>query len=269
MKKTLLTLIAAAVLTAVPALADRPLPTLADFSLSKAEAAAFAKGAAAVPGEYGLSSNRAGVAAFMATDELREGGQARPLDFTWSGPTQTTRLFDGTTRRLANGSGEMVVKYADDDTALQRYKGAMRDGLWHGRGALLARADYQGGAFWYEGDFVRGHMEGTGTYVSVDFLGRSAPFKYEGEFLDDTFHGRGTMVDLRTGAVIHSGLWLEGFPFNGTLKAWQKENKQVEVLYAQRHYNDPRSQGQVEMAGGGTGGEAITSLGTAASAGQD
>ncbi|UQZ91092.1 hypothetical protein C4J81_18450 [Deltaproteobacteria bacterium Smac51] len=239
------------------------------FELSKAEKAFFTKAKAEVPGENGIFTNTQGVSAYLLTEEA-------PLSFHWTGADQKALVFDGSSRRMINGTGELAVKYADDNLVLQRYKGSVQNGLWHGRGELLAREAYHYNAFYYAGDFVHGRMEGHGVYINNDLLDRGGvPFVYEGEFMDDTFHGQGVMTDLNTGEVIHAGLWLEGFPFEGSLDSWKRENKKVELLYAQRRYNDPRIMSQVELAGHQgssskterTAKGEITSLETAKSAG--
>lgn len=226
------------------------------FKLSAAENEYFSRAATGLPGDNGIFTNIDGVTAYLSNEE-------QPLSFHWTGANQEVQVFDGQTRRMINGTGELAIKFADDELLLQRYKGSVQNGLWHGRGELLAREAYHYNAFYYVGDFVHGRMEGRGVYINNDLLDRGGiPFIYEGEFMDDTFHGRGVMTDLNTGEVIHSGLWLEGFPFDGNKKAWERENKKVEVLYAQRRYNDPRIMGQVELAEGD-----VKALETAKSAG--
>lgn len=226
------------------------------FVPSASEAAYFKKAATGLPGANGLFTNIEGVTAYLNAEE-------EALSFHWTGAEESAQVFDGQTRRLITGTGEMTVKLADDDLLLERYKGSVKNGLRHGRGELLAREAYHYNAFYYAGDFVHGRMEGRGVYINNDLLDRGGvPFIYEGEFMDDTFHGQGIMTDLSTGEVIHSGLWLEGFPFEGNLKAWEGENKKVLVLYAQRRYNDPRIMSQVELAEG-----KVKELETAKSAG--
>ena len=212
------------------------------FKLSKAEDDYFSRAATGLPGNNGIFTNIQGVTAYLPAEE-------EALSFHWTGADQSVLVFDGQTRRMISGSGELSVKLAGDDLLLQRYKGSVQNGLWHGRGELLAREAYHCNAFYYAGDFVHGRMEGRGVYINNDLLDRGGiPFIYEGEFMDDTFHGQGVMTDLNSGEVIHSGLWLEGFPYEGDRKSWERENKQVELLYAQRRYNDPRLMGQLELA---------------------
>jgi hypothetical protein len=226
------------------------------FKLSKAEQTFFSQVVSGLPGDNGIFTNTVGVSAYLPAEE-------EALSFYWTGAKQSVRVFDGQTRNMINGTGEMTVKFADDNLILQRYKGSVQNGLRHGHGELLAREAYHYNAFYYVGNFVHGRMEGRGVYINNDLLDRGGvPFIYEGEFMDDTFHGQGVMTDLNTGEVIHSGLWLEGFPFDGNLKAWERENKKVEVLYAQRRYNDPRIMSQVELAEG-----KVKELETAQSAG--
>ncbi len=245
-----------------PALADgsRTLGSMVlisedSFKTSAPEAAYFKKALMELPGDNGIFTNSQGMSAYLTAEEK--------LSFHWTGAAHEVRVFDGRTRRMINGVGEMTVKFADDDLLLQRYKGSVQNGLWHGRGELLAREAYYYNAFYYAGDFVHGRMEGRGVYINNDLIDRGGiPFIYEGEFMDDTFHGRGVMTDMNTGEVIHSGLWLEGFPFEGTEKEWARENKSVELLYAQRRYNDPRVMSPVEMAK-----DEVNKLETARSAG--
>jgi hypothetical protein len=232
----------------VPAVADegKELGSLVlisedSFKPSKPEAAYFKKALMELPGDNGIFTNGQGMSAYLAAEEK--------VTFHWTGAAHDVLVFDGQTKRMINGSGEMTVKFADDDLLLQRYKGTVQNGLWHGRGELLAREAYHYNAFYYAGDFVHGRMEGRGVYINNDLIDRGGiPFIYEGEFMDDTFHGRGVMTDLNTGDVIHSGLWLEGFPFDGDEKEWAREHEKVEILYAQRRYNDPRVMSPLELA---------------------
>lgn len=227
------------------------------FKASKAEAAFFSQAVSGLPGDNGIFTNTAGLSAYLPEAE-------EALSFHWTGADRKVPASDGQSRRMIDGPGEMTVKFADDDLILQRYKGSVQNGLRHGYGELLAREAYHCNAFYYAGNFVHGRMEGRGVYINNDLLDRGGvPFIYEGEFLDDTFHGQGVMTDLNTGEVIHAGLWLEGFPFEGSQKAWARENKKVELLYAQRRYNDPRVMGQMELADG-----SISELKTANSAGE-
>ena len=236
------------------------------FKLSKAENVFFSQTVMGLPGDNGIFTNTEGVTAYLPAEE-------QALSFHWTGADQKVLVFDGQARRMINGSGELSIKLADDDLLLQRYKGSVQNGLWHGRGELLAREAYHYNAFYYAGDFVQGRMEGRGVYINNDLLDRGGiPFIYEGEFMDDTFHGQGVMTDLNTGEVIHAGLWLEGFPYDGDQKSWERENKKVELLYAQRRYSDPRLLSQVELAehkndANQTASRDITQLKTAGSAG--
>ena len=159
-------------------------------------------------------------AAFARADGLRRGGRGpavycapteQPLEFLWRqappglGP-----------EKLAQGYGELSVKYAGEQMILERYRGEFKNGFREGRGELLARETQADDAFIYVGEFRRGRLEGRGVYVSADFRqDGEAPFIYEGEFQNDAFHGQGVMTDLDTGRIIHNGLWFEGFPFEG------------------------------------------------------
>jgi hypothetical protein len=147
----------------------------------------------------------------------------QPLEFHWRqappgvGP-----------ENLALGYGEMTIRYAGEQLVLQRYRGEFKNGFREGRGELLAREPLADTVFLYRGDFHQGHMEGWGVYVSTDLReGGEAPFIYEGEFRRDTFHGHGVMTDLASGRTIHSGLWFEGFPFEGGQAKWVKADRRL------------------------------------------
>jgi hypothetical protein len=167
-------------------------------------------------------------------DEFRRVGQGpavhcefteQPLEFQWHKAPQGAGP-----EKLAQGYGEMTIKYADDDMILQRYRGEFKNGFREGRGELLAREIYSDDAYVYRGEFRGGRLEGRGMYLSTDLRGGGeAPFVYEGEFHNDTFHGQGVMTDLNTGQVIHSGLWFEGFPFKESQVKWAKANRQAEA----------------------------------------
>jgi hypothetical protein len=132
--------------------------------------------------------------------------------------------------KLAHGYGEMTIKYTDERIILQRYRGDFKEGFRDGWGELMAREPQADHAFVYRGDFRQGRLEGRGVYVSTDLSeGGEAPFIYEGEFQNDTFHGQGTMTDLASGRVIHSGLWLEGFPFKGSQVKWGKADRKLDA----------------------------------------
>jgi len=165
-----------------------------------------------------------------APDELRRGRQGpsvycafsgEPLELNW----RQTPAGAGP-ESLAEGYGEMTLRYAGEPLILQRYRGEFQNGFREGRGELLAREPYADNVFVYRGDFRLGHMEGRGSYVSVDLHeGGEGPFIYEGEFKNDTFHGQGVMTDLASGRVVHSGLWFEGFPFKGDEVKWAKADR--------------------------------------------
>lgn len=263
-KLILIVAIAGLMLASVSAWADSVLSgpgagliTENSFQASKAEAAFFKGAVAKAADDNGMLGNSRGQSVYLNTAD-------QAVSFHWTGEAREARAADGQRRAMINGVGVLTVKAADDDLLLERYTGAMHNGLRHGRGELLAREAYHYNAFYYAGDFVQGRMEGRGVYINNDLLDRGgAPFVYEGEFMDDTFHGHGVMRDTRSGEVIHAGLWLEGSPFEGSQKAWERENKKAELLYAQRRYNDPRIMGQVELANG-----EVNTLKTAHSAGQ-
>ena len=149
-------------------------------------------------------------------------GQAeRPLEMYWPRPART-----GAENALAEGYGELSLRYAEDHRVLERYRGEFRNGFREGRGELLGRDAYGDSAFLYKGEFRQGRMEGRGLYFCTDFQERGeAPFVYEGEFKNDTFHGQGVMRELATGRVIHEGLWHEGFPFKKGAAQWAKANR--------------------------------------------
>ena len=187
------------------------------------------------------------------------------LEFQWS---QVPNMGPS---NLAQGYGEMTVKYKDDQKILQRYWGWFIDGFREGQGELLARwtdpmAPMAENAFFYRGNFHLGRMDGRGDYVSRDlnesgedtsiYEGEfendpfhedwSPPprFSYNGEFKNDTFHGQGVMTNLATKKVIHDGQWIEGKPFKGDKVEW-KNAKAVKRLQNEWAKKDERLQRQV------------------------
>jgi hypothetical protein len=184
---------------------------------SAEEQKAFTAAFAVSGGPDGLRRGRQGPSVYCEfTDQ--------PLEFHWRqappgvGP-----------ENLAQGYGEMTLRFAGEQFILQRYRGEFQNGFREGLGELLARESYADNVFIYRGDFRQGRLEGRGRYVSVDLNeGGEAPFIYEGEFQNDTFHGQGVMTDLATGRVIHSGLWFEGFPFNGSQTKWAKADRRID-----------------------------------------
>ena len=173
------------------------------------------KFALALPGgPEGLRRAKEGPAVYCQFDE-------QSLEFRWH---QTPPGLGP--ENLAQGHGEITLKYAGEEMALERYRGEFNNGFREGRGELLARELYSDDAFIYRGDFRQGRLEGRGVYVSAAFgRGGEAPFIYQGEFRNDTFHGQGVMTDLDTGRIIHNGLWFEGFPFKGGQAGWARANR--------------------------------------------
>ena len=186
------------------------------FQASAEEQKTFAAAFAVAGGPDGLRRGPGGPAVYC---ELTD----RPLELHWG------RAPGGTgTESLAMGYGEMTLRQAGEGLVLQRYRGEFRNGFREGQGELLAREPHAENGFVYRGEFRQGHLEGRGVYVSADFHeGGEAPFIYEGEFWNDTFHGRGVMRDLATGGIIHSGLWFEGFPFEGGPAKWARADRRM------------------------------------------
>jgi len=185
------------------------------FLASAEEQKDFAASFAVSGGPDGLRRGQGGPAVYCAADQA--------LEFHWGQAPQGVGPAN-----LAQGYGEMTIRYAGDQLVLQRYRGEFMNGFREGRGELLAREPLAENAFIYRGDFRQGRLEGRGVYVSNDFHeGGEAPFIYEGEFRNDTFHGQGVMTDLATGRVIHNGLWFEGFPFEGGQLKWAKADRKL------------------------------------------
>lgn len=79
-----------------------------------------------------------------------------------------------------------------DNEVRGRYVGQCRDGYAHGFGRAIGRDTY-------EGDFVRGRIQGKGVYVWAD------GDKYIGELNDGQAHGQGVFIK-KDGERI-SGMW--------------------------------------------------------------
>ncbi|MDR2725417.1 MAG: hypothetical protein LBC90_05005 [Candidatus Adiutrix sp.] len=187
------------------------------FQASAEEQKTFKAAFAVAGGPDGLRRGPGGPSVFCAVAD-------QPLEFHWHKAPPGAG-----SENLAQGYGEMTLRYQGEPLVLQRYRGEFRNGFREGRGELLAREPYIDHAYIYRGEFRQGRLEGRGVYVSTDFHpGGEAPFIYEGEFYNDTFHGQGVMTDLATGRVIHSGLWLEGFPFKGSQVKWARADRRIE-----------------------------------------
>jgi hypothetical protein len=186
------------------------------FKVSAEEQKTFTAAFAVSGGPDGLRLGKSGPAIYCALTD-------QPLELHWS------KVPSGAgPENLALGYGEVTLRYAGEELVLERYRGEFKNGFREGWGELLAREPQGGNAFIYRGDFRQGSMEGRGVYLSADFHeGGEAPFIYEGEFKGDTFHGQGVMTDLSTGRVIHVGLWLEGFPFQGNQAKWAKVDRMI------------------------------------------
>ena len=168
-------------------------------------------------------------------------GYDKPFNFRWTGGTIQITAFDGRKYHIINGPGELVVKQAGQSTALQKYKGEIKEGLWHGQGQYWSLD----GSLSYEGRFEYDHMSGLGTFTRQDYDEETAEISayiYEGEMSNDTFHGQGTFIDKATGQMRYKGLWFEDFFFENNPGGSSHWNQWLDSLDTKRKYSQELAQ---------------------------
>lgn len=206
------------------------------FVPTPAQAATLEAGLALNPGgtPNGYFTNPEGVSGYFENYD-------RPFNFIWTGPTTERRTFDGRTLRLADGPGELILKYAGDQLILQKFKGEIKDDLWEGHGEHWIRNRKVDGHNYlhYVGEFKHDRMDGRGVVSNYNFGGgESFPLQYQGEMFANASHGRGRTTSLATGRLMYKGLLFNEQAFSGSREQWLRAEAEAELKDIGRQYSD-------------------------------
>ncbi|MBT4490506.1 MAG: hypothetical protein HOC72_23405 [Rhodospirillaceae bacterium] len=137
----------------------------------------------------------------VAADAWAKGRWQQPENsppcLVWNASPQaneTARWSGQCVHGKAEGEGRLIWRYlTDGEPKEERYKGTMRAGQLHGRGAYLWA---NGGR--YRGDWNNGKLHGDGQIWYPNGNG------YQGQWADDNRHGQGTFL-FADGDECHGG----------------------------------------------------------------